>query len=162
MYKGKMVKSINKGGDIMYGIQVRIGSLRYNKPQNAGRKPQGGIWTSSLLEDKLGSAWTVWCEREDYNLPKDGIWKAYLLQPNEDARIYTIDSLEDLQYILNKYKSRGNINYKKARKDYDAIHLTWKGQGATYWELYGWDIESTIWLNEAYTVIEEVMWKVET
>lgn len=153
------VYSINKGGDVMYTIQMRIGGLYLQRVENAGDKPYGGLWTASLLDDRLGSSWTEWCEKEEYNLPKDGIWRAYLLQPNKDARIYTIDSIDDYYTLLNKYKSY-SIDYEAASKDYDAIHLTWDGIYDTHNELYGWDVESTVWLNEAYTVIEEVTFEV--
>lgn len=127
-------------------------------------KPDGGRWTSTWLGDALGSAWVQWC------LNKKESWlqgDCYLITPRSGARIYVIDSLEDAQVLpLAKLPPMFNSDYIQCidwlavSRDYDAVHLTEKGQEATHLSfplnLYGWDCESTVWFRDVFDKVEMI------
>ena len=150
--------------------------MDFKPVQNAGIneylrvKParQTGLWTSTFNPD-IGSRWIEWCEFERFRVPE--IWEGTLLYPAKSARIYIIDSLKDLNNLLNIHKhhicekdspsfrpARLFIDFESARQKYDGIHLTEKGQDETRYstpnDLYGWDCESTVWLNWCFEKTE--------
>ena len=119
-------------------------------------KPHGGLWTSTYTPDeKYCSDWIVWCVREEmYEWVSDS---CYILYPNPDAKILTIDSKEDLKRVIDQYHIVKNgkkyLDYERISKDFDAIHLTERGQWDTRLlepNLYGWDCESTLWFRNKF------------
>ena len=87
--------------------------------------------------------------------------KAVIVKVKKDARILTIDSLEDLIKLCDDYpgkvidflKTYRFIDWEKVSKNYDGVYLTEKGQMATRWSqpsLYGWDCESTLWFRDVF------------
>jgi hypothetical protein len=137
-----------------------------------GVKPRGGLWTSTY-GPVYGSGWVDWCLSEDYNVPPDGRFASWLLEPNPTAVVLEIDSYEDLQVLVEsdygidgpgyalRLGGRG-INFEKLATwgHIDAIHLTERGQWATRLShphtLYGWDCESTLWLRWAFVKVENL------
>lgn len=141
-------------------------------------KPSGGFWTSTYLEE-FGSDWVQWCLGEHFSLPEDHKWDSWLLVPEKDAKIYTIDSYHDLHVLMEKYKATlempgvpkellssltspfmTHLDFEKLANDYDGIRLTQKGQWETRFSepytLYGWDCESTLWLNYKFEKVEYI------
>lgn len=125
-------------------------------------KPAGGLWTSDYIDDSRGSAWIQWCLAENF---RANPFDCYLLTPDPKARIYTIDSLSDLLLLANQFQYRPEpdlrlhsmyIDFVSASRQYDAIHLTDRGQWATRLSLdcslYGWDCESTCWFRGNFTI----------
>lgn len=160
----------------MLGIQLFVtrgeaySPTRMDKIKNRDVKPYGGLWTSTFdVETK--SAWIDFCTKEEFNLPASGVWRGYLLKPMRKARIYVIDSFDDLKQLIDKYsynpykdlqfsiwstlRDKRYIDFEALSKDYDAIHLTQEGQWLTRhtepFNLYGWDFESTLWLRDCFT-----------
>lgn len=121
-------------------------------------KPDGGLWTSSLISDRT-SEWTMFCEAESFRLHHT---VRYVLVAAADARIFTIDSLDDLLYLysrfgmgISKMWELGALDFEAMSKHYDILHLTSEGQVRTRFStpsLYGWDCESSLWLNPVVSV----------
>lgn len=153
---------------ITKGIHPIIEEWKEIKNEPGFPKPLGGLWTSTLLPNG-GSGWTEWCERAEYDVPAKE-WKGYLITPSKEARICTINSYKDLEDLYNRYPvpspfpngwpfGSGTLDFEVMSRDYDVIHLTEKGLRETSrmdrLNLYGWDLESSIWLNWAFEVNRE-------
>jgi len=132
-------------------------------------KPRGGLWTSTYhSRGKFASDWVEWCY---YEMPEWIYPNAFLLDIKEDARIYIIDTFEDLEQLLNLYPSNlvdkiGNIlssmfaliDWESVSEDYDGVNLTRNGQIRTRFSrpsLYGWDSESTLWFRNVFSKIRK-------
>lgn len=120
-------------------------------------KPEGGLWTSTYSE-QTGGDWVKWCLGEEFGT-RNGTFSqhGWLLVPTRDARVLRVNNLEDLRRVVKAYRQKNASKYSFAAldflqmaKDYDAMHLTEKGQWRTRFSrpgLYGWDCESTVWLR---------------
>jgi len=137
-----------------------------NKPR------QIGLWTSTYSKSK-GSGWLEWCVGEHFRVPNAGT-KMTLLKPDKDARIYVIDTLEDLETLAKRYPQDPTIlryrisiadtfDYHAMSKDYDAIHLTdngqWKTRFSRPYSLYGWDCETYFWFRMKFKVVKRIRCK---
>lgn len=77
----------------------------------------------------------------------------------EDAKIFVINSLEDLKNSpLNNEHGEKVLDFERISKKYDAIWLTEKGLNQTHYayplDLYGWDCETVLILNnDCFTTI---------
>ncbi len=126
-------------------------------------KPQGGMWTSTYLpKAAYGSDWGRYCVRDTDQEGRFAIYtlRWWLLEPLPGARIVTIDTLEDLRKLGNRYVlARTSYSYfldfEAISQDYDAMHLTEAGQVRTRLtypdNLYGWDCESTLWFRWCFS-----------
>jgi hypothetical protein len=129
-------------------------------------KPKGGMWTSSWDATERTSAWVEWCRMEGQEEWVKGKW--WLLAPAPDARVAIIHSLPDLKRLLKHYPYHYPLmehmpyligqclDYEAMAQDYDAIHLTEKGQWRTRLtapNLYGWDCECTLWLRWKFAAV---------
>lgn len=125
-------------------------------------KPEGGLWIAPYNENsKYSSGWEEFLINEIGSDTK-GL-KGTILSIKPDAKILTIDSLEDLVKVLENYEYKNNpirftklLDFEKLSKDYDAIFLTEKGQYETRLSipnLYGWDIECMLVMN--FDILEE-------
>ena len=123
-------------------------------------KPVGGLWSSPYTPGKKYiSDWDRFCKEENFIKGDNSVGVIFSLK--EEARIYTIDTKEDLDNLANKYpivvkenlryNFMSTIDFTKVSKDYVAIYLTDKGQWATRFSrpntLYGWDCETLLVLN---------------
>lgn len=150
-----------------YPVQLWVGAERFD-PRRVTRvqntvhsvKPHGGLWTSSLIEDAVGweSDWTRFCQTESFRLEK--IARRTALVACAQARIYTIDSLDDLLALSRECGSYDSlIDFERAAQHYDIIRLTEQGQWQTRFSspsLYGWDCECSLWLNPAIALFCQV------
>src|SRR4051812_42207442 len=66
-------------------------------------KAIGGVYTSTFLGAKHGSAWLQWCLCNEFNLPTNNIWKGWVIDIKEDAKIYIVDSLDDMHFLYDTY-----------------------------------------------------------
>jgi len=127
-------------------------------------KPKGGLWTSTY-HPKFISAWVFFCKTE-YPEPLQGasLWQ---MTVKEDAKVYTIDTLEDLlkldeMGLLKDSAMPGGkvIDFEKAAEVFDGIRLTDAGvenTGAADFHiptLYGWDVESTLWFRWVFDDVQ--------
>lgn len=128
---------------------------RFIKPQNDWIKPIGGIWGSTYLKDQeISSDWERWCISENFEYNRE---EAVIFTLRKDAKVYEIDSVEDLNLLAMVYNVHGNcmplmLDFEAiVAAGIDAIHLTEKGQAETRfsrpYSLYGWDVESWLILN---------------
>jgi len=99
-----------------------------------------------------------------------------VLTPDEDVRLYEIDSLKDLNRLLKEYPHlppehwrtdpiallySTSIDFETLCADgYDGIHLTEKGNDEVHLgfpvDMNGWDVESTIWFRWCFVAEREV------
>ncbi len=149
-----------------HGVSLDVSKV--GKVINFTRKPFGGLWTSSYTpNEEYCSEWIQWTCNEE---PRWATGICYLLEPEDDIKVYTIDKAEDLEKLFEMYPRivdnyAFDINWKQVCKDYDAIHLTSNGQWATRYEtpkyggklnLYGWDTESTFWCRPKFKEIKYI------
>ena len=128
-----------------------------------GFKPQNAIWTSTWTKDK--SYMSEWHERmrDIAGFEQPQTEECFVLVPRKNLRIYEIDNRDNLVWLVNNYsldgvplerRTEGTLDWGKITKDFDAVHLTKRGQLATLSgipNLWGWDVESTAWLRPAKT-----------
>jgi hypothetical protein len=107
-------------------------------------KPIGGLWTSPV--DSL-FGWKDWCKGADFRECNE--YNSFKLGINKDAKICIIDSHDDLIKLLNNSEY---LDFEYLSLNYDAIHLTKKGQEKTHmtrhYNLYGWNCESILIMNK--------------
>jgi len=140
----------------MFNIELRS---RFNKPN-------GGLWSSTYTPNEPeDSQWIRWCREncQENWVGRDSI----LLEIKPTARIWTINSQEELLNLYRLYPSVvtfGNgcyIDYVEVAEDWDIIHLTEEGEFLCRYprifvggqqnielNLYGWDCESSLILND--------------
>lgn len=113
-------------------------------------KPKsGGLWTSPI-DSTWG--WKDWNDAEQFAECDE--LNSFTLRLNDNAKVFLIDSIEDLliapktndSYFYNQY-----IDFEKIAQNYDCMWLTEKGQRETRLSdpinLYGWDCETVLILN---------------
>lgn len=151
--------------------------IKVNTPitQHLSCKGIGGLYTSTYLGKKLGSDWVQWCIGNDFHVPENGIWKGYLIEINKDAKIFIVNSLEDMHYLFDTYSSPmlerlslEQIDFNKMAEDYDGIHMTMHGERVTRHpflfgddrggmrSMYGWDVESTHFFRNVFDSISSI------
>lgn len=128
------------------------------------RKPRvgTGLWTSTWLGAEQTSAWATHEQAKGRY--------SFLLTPTADARIATIDNLADLKRLLKGYRRKAfgqysyleefdYLDYAHMSQDFDALHLTVQGQRKTRLtipDLYGWDVESTLWFRWCFAHVQRI------
>lgn len=124
-------------------------------------KPSGGLWTSTFLPDGT-SDWIRWCISEEFLDPN--AYSKWILIPSSNARIFTVNTPDDIAILCNDQVPTGGFttpDFEKLAEKYDAIHLTEEGQANTRFSMpfsfYGWDCESTLWLNWAFDDVKPLM-----
>jgi hypothetical protein len=136
---------------------------------DASAKPREcGFWTSTYHE-RFGSGWVQWCLSEEYRCERaDPTFQMWTLEPAPAARIYTIDTYNDLQRLCQIYGQRrwdrGTYDtypdWSLVAEAYDGIHLTRDGELRTRYthplNLYGWDCESTLWFRWAFSGVADL------
>lgn len=126
-----------------------------------------GFWTSTYLDDERISDWVRWCRDETFPYP--GEYRSYLLDVDPEAVVIQIDGPKDL-FLLDQlglllrddalHSSMARIDFEMlAEGGVAGVNLTEQGQWATRlhleYSLYGWDSESTVWLDWAFTNVRE-------
>lgn len=131
------------------------------------RKPTGGLWTSTWLGAAELSGWAEWCRIEDFGAVECDAW---LLTPDADAEVYTVDTYSDLAYLHHCYGNSRRIgdsdlfecylDWPLVAERFAGVHLTDEGQWRTRltmpYDLYGWDCESTLWFRWAFSEVEHI------
>ena len=108
------------------------------------KTPSGGLWASTYTpEADYVSSWHRFAKRGGLSI-KDSF---VLIDIKSDADIYTIDSIDDLNSLLDENDS---LDFERLSERFDAIHLTKDGVKATSntSHLYGWDVESLFIMNK--------------
>lgn len=140
---------------IHHGAEKFNAKLFYTIRNMSWCKPDGGLWSSPVNSEH---SWKQWCREENFRL--SGLEKSFLFALKDNARIYVINSKNDLMNapLINPYKDYSNvperwfIDFEKLSERFDAVWLTEKGEHATRWSkpasLYGWDCESVLVMNK--------------
>ncbi len=131
-------------------------------------KPYDGFFTSTWDSSRCTTAWLDYM-RSEGNRPTQGrsLW---LLEPDADARLYVIDTLDDFKTLADRFpQSYDNPNnpwyapnwsrvFDEGRSMFDAIHVTFATvdagksvPGTEHPVFFGWDVESTLWLSAKFT-----------
>ncbi len=131
-------------------------------------KPNGGIWTSTYTpNEKYPSAWYEWCAIVSPGKVEPPCY-FYILYPKDTAKVYTINSREDLKKLYqNGFACTDTgipfikfLDFVKVAKVYDAIHLTEKGQVSTPFSSgsysLDWDCECTLWFRDVFEEIKSI------
>lgn len=137
-------------------------------------KPHGGtgLWTAPVTAHRADgtptdSAWLQWC-RSEMDSDTSGLWLTEIW-PTGDARLLLIDDQTQLAAIIDAYPAEPNpyVPHRNggrypdwealAADGWDGVYLTERGQWATRLprggpDLYGWDLESCLWLRPSYVV----------
>lgn len=155
--KNKKFKYLSTGiKEIKKELFNPIANLEYSN------KPSGGLWSAPYRNmDVYKSDWMEFCIESDFN--KENLKYGVIFELKENTKIYTIDKLEDLEILYNKYKAKDinnafnnkRLDFEKISKEYDALYLTVKGQIETRFgmdwfsslNLYGWDCETMLVFN---------------
>ncbi len=128
---------------IHYGAPFDLNKFVPVTDSGYSNKPLGGLWTSPFNSNK---GWKQFCGIESTEHSTTLKFK---------GRIFTINSLEDLDK-LSWIKITYSVIpvFKDVIKEYDAIHLTAKGEKETKYgktvrspNLYGWDCETVFIIN---------------
>lgn len=146
------------GGKNLRRDKITIVLSAYDSPNTVDLiKPHGGFWTSTFhpAPAKYASDWVEWCAQGMEEWLRGS---AYLIEIAPAARIYTIDSLPDLERMMLAFDAHlihtfPYFDWGQVAEKYDGIHLTSRGQWRTRLSipsLYGWDSESTVWLNNVF------------
>ena len=141
-------------------------------------KANGGLYTSTFLGEELGSHWLQWCMGNDFHLPNDDIWNGYFIEIKKDAKIYVVDSVEDMNFLFDNYSTMFHeginmeeIDFVKLSQDFDGLHMTMQGERVTrhpflfgfegniHRNMYGWDVESTHFFRDVFDSIEPITFK---
>ena len=117
-------------------------------------KPLGGLWASNT--DAV-YGWKDWCEDNEFRRCEKDHSFAFVL--TDDARILTINSLDDLKNLLkgeNKYgiDTWTILDFEKLSQQYDAIEVNISSDSMLYHSLYGWDCDSILIMNP--DVVKEI------
>ncbi|MFJ6073643.1 hypothetical protein ACIQFU_22850 [Streptomyces sp. NPDC093065] len=151
-----------------HDVQLTANPANWRAIRNIGRgwvKPfGGGLWTSPVLGTRADGTPTdsAWLEWRRTNLEADTS-EALLTEvwPVGSARLLLIDDQAHLAAIVDAYPADDGSRYPDwealATDGWDGVYLTDRGQWATRLprsgpDLYGWDLESCLWLRPSYVV----------
>ncbi|GAB6502633.1 hypothetical protein [Bacillus cereus] len=93
--------------------------IEVKNPIGDRAKPNGGFWTSTYIDEKVGSEFFD-------KFISDNDW--YILEPLE-ADIFVVENISDVEYLLEFYgrpNTEGNetfIDFEKLSKKFDALQL---------------------------------------
>lgn len=153
---------------------ARFRTITSKSPGWVKPTPGTGLWTSPVTARTEGgqptdSAWLEWT-RAEMDADTSGLWLTEIF-PARNARLLLIESQEHLAAIVGAYPADPgplaslDRHYPDwgalAAAGWDGVYLTDGGQWATRLpvsgpDLYGWDMESMLWLRHAYTVGQTV------
>lgn len=142
------------------------------------RKPAGGLWTCPVLSrDGRGRPVTGWSRFRETNLHYPQSNAGRLLRAAAHARVYVIDSADDLTALLRLYPREHStlhpalrpifetldacwqVDWERLAGRVDAVYLTAAGQAATHTgepNLWGWDFPTVLFLRPAVVDLGDV------
>ena len=134
--------------------------INFDLKNNLINKPRSAFWASPLWKDRAYlSDWHRFCIEENFYVGAYDFGFTFSLK--EEAKIYVIDDVQDLEFLVNIYpldkslrfesKFFKFIDFEAVAVTYDGILLTEKGEMETRLSstcnLYGWDVESLVLFN---------------
>lgn len=132
-------------------------------------KPSYGLWASPVESD---ISWYRFCVDEHFH--EDTLSKYFDFTLAEDAKIFQINSLVDLQLLLMNFPgekigswkliyqppSSSNTlpwfpDYSKVAEEYDGVQVNISSDSSLYYWMYGWDVDSiVVWNKDVIVPIE--------
>lgn len=119
-------------------------------------KPKGGLWAS---RKNATFGWKNWCTENEFRECDPA--NSFEFTMKDESRIVVINTIAQLRRLPEvKDDHRLGLSYcidfeKCLRSGIDAIELCWYGDeyqslvnGDLYFELYGWDCDSIVVLNQ--------------
>jgi hypothetical protein len=128
-------------------------------------KPWGGLWTSTFTSGS-GSAWLAYRASQEFTPGPSHPLSLWLLTPDANARILTIDTPADIERLFDAYslplsapRSPGSLglNWPRLALDFDAFHLTQAGFEADYPLFSTWSCESTLWFRDCFAQKQKLL-----
>jgi len=122
-------------------------------------RPRGGFWSSSY-DDNDGSDWiqTNLSWGNGCSMIKNRF--QFLLFPKQNLSLYVLDTKEDLDKIMerfrrsaptNKHRKIPFLDFEKLAQHVDGLHVTKNGvrllENTEPYQLKYWDCESTLWFH---------------
>ncbi len=152
-----------------------------NKEQYGIKPASGtGVWASTILDEKEGcmSDWHRWMA---WDMPSWIGHEGIQLWIKRTARVYMVDTEQDYKALIKSYpactfsnngwgqlepdEDGGCVDFVKMSQDFDIFWLTERGQADTRYgrhNLYGWDAESSLILNNVIERFKKVTIKPHT
>lgn len=147
---------------------VLTGATAVSPPGN--NKPNAELWTSTaerLDDGTWTSAWAQWIEDNQPNWAND---RGYLFQVQPGARILELDSDHDADRIYQAFQDLGRAEepaadqlrygrefamrqkfpWDQVYRHFDAVNHNGYYDYSQLEFVYGWDVESTAWLNTRF------------
>jgi hypothetical protein len=133
----------------------------FNKIENRKffTKPTGGFW-ACRKDGKYG--WKQWCEDNDYS--HADMNTKFEFNIKNDSKILTIchhrilKILPQTEYLFNikpSYIDCVYLDFEKLSRVYDGIEVIISADNRLYWNLYGWDCDSILIMNNKIINLEE-------
>lgn len=133
---------------------ITISPRRLTAVNRNHTKPKG-LYTSSAIEigNKLRSDWYGFMNSEQFGKAECII----VLKVDPSAKVQEVNSREEYLELVEKYGTNplggawGNksLNFDAIAKEFDGFRITRKGYYAVEDLSYGWDVEQTVWFNNA-------------
>lgn len=121
-----------------------------NRRMLISNKPgSGGLWTSPANSDTKNPEWVDWCLYNDFRVPEDGKWDIWKLTLKDNLNIVKLSDTVDVKSLFSFYNG---FNFESMTNDrIDGLWVTESALNIDTVDLYGWDLESVLWLT--YPVI---------
>jgi hypothetical protein len=133
-------------------------------PVKGNNKPSGAFWTSSARKKSNGEYTSEWYEHVKVNFREWQTDYGYLFAVKPGAMVLNTGYLEQYydwaethgraeenkEYFKSYGRStamRGNFPWKELAKHFDGVHHSGYSRHDSDDFTYGWDVESTAWLN---------------
>tara|TARA_R100000458_G_C8277761_1_gene253413 strand:+ start:5665 stop:6255 length:591 start_codon:yes stop_codon:yes gene_type:complete len=169
----------NKG---IFKANIKQKAFPIQNRKDGGVKPESGtgVWTSTMLEEKEGcmSDWHRWMA---WDMPSWIGHEGIRIWIKRTARIYMVDSVKDYNALIESYPAKvysdngwgqmvlteeeNYVDFVKMSQDFDIFWLTERGQVETRYgsnNLYGWDAESSLMLNNVIERFKKITIKPHT
>lgn len=125
-------------------------------------KPLGGLWTSSLVGSRH-SAWTDWCDREDF---RQNTYR-FRLKVSPTANVFEVKTPEDVDFLIRLFGEADKcgmmieyrLDWEKVSQFYDGVRLSYqmvRKTGGYESPFHAWDVESTLWFRWCFTDVTEI------
>lgn len=126
-----------------------------------------GFWATPIVTE---NGWRDWCEGNEWRTNGSYLSRFFVFHLRPSAKVLKIENNDDVTKFLNsKYQKRfwnsiGSYardiapDFEKLSKDFDALYArifeNKDLRSGTYWQLYGWDVDSILIFNPS--IIEKI------
>ena len=134
---------------VFYGEKPTVNNFRPIKNNQGWSKPQGGLWTSPMMENNI-SAWQAYCEKVGMGYSKQR-WHI-VLEPKCKILVVEENLSNIFPYLVksNLAHLRYVIDFERLRKDFDMIYVpeeVVKDERYRHTVFNGYDVPTGLFLN---------------